>query len=237
MKNHTKNKSLHTPINNQKYFCLLFFTLLIMSCNTPVNEQVLWINSSKVDCVGVGPMKCMQVKNTESEAWSNFYQGIKGFEFEPGYRYKLKVVITTLDKSSLPADTSSLSYELIEILSKEKDPLLLLNDIWVVDTLTGIDNLKEFQLKSLPVLEINTRTMSIMGTDGCNRYRGKLATLDEGSIGFGPIMGTKRLCPEMTIANQYTLALSQVKHFKREGLTLSFLDEQNNLLIGFKKID
>jgi len=57
------------------------------------------------------------------------------------------------------------------------------------------------------------------------------------SIGFGPIMGTKRLCPEMTVANQYTLALSQVKHFKREGLTLSFLDDQNNLLIGFKKID
>lgn len=208
-----------------------------MSCKTPQNEQIIWINSSKVDCVGVGPMMCLQVKNSENDPWSNFYQEIKGFNFEPGHLYKLKVAVTSLDKKNLPADKSSLEYELIETLSKEKDPLLLLNDIWVVDTLEGIDNLETLQLKSLPILEINTRTMNIMGSDGCNRYRAKLTTLKEGKIDIGPVMGTKKLCLEMIVPNQYNLALSRVKNYKQEGLRLLFLDEQNNILIGFRKID
>jgi heat shock protein HslJ len=232
-----KNKPLSSPIKIHTPIYLFLFTLLIMSCKTPINEQIMWINSAKVDCVGVAPMKCMQVKNSENEAWSNFYQGIKGFNFEPGFRYKLKVTVTELDKSNLPADASSLAYELVEILSKEKDPYLLLNDIWVVDALAGIDNLETVQLKSLPLLEINTKTMNIMGSDGCNRYRAKLTTLEGANIGFGPLMGTKKMCPDMTVANQYNLALSNVKQFKREGLKLSLLDEQGNLLVGFKKID
>jgi heat shock protein HslJ len=232
-----KNKSLFSPIKINTPFYLFLFTLLIMSCKTPLNEQIIWINSAKVDCVGVAPMKCMQVKNSENEAWSNFYQGIKGFTFEPGFRYKLKVTVTELDKSNLPADASSLAYELVEILSKEKDPYLLLNDIWVLDTLAGIDNLETVQLKSLPLLEINTKTMNIMGSDGCNRYRAKLTTLEGDNIGFGPVMGTKKMCIEMAVATQYNFALGKVKKFKREGLKLSLLDEQNNLLVGFKKID
>jgi heat shock protein HslJ len=76
-----------------------------------------------------------------------------------------------------------------------------------------------------------------MGSDGCNRYRAKLTTLEGANIGFGPIMGTKKMCPDMTVANQYNLALSNVKQFNREGLKLSLLDEQGNLLVGFKKID
>lgn len=232
-----KNKALFNSVSIKKYFYLLSFTFFIMSCKTPLNEQIMWINSAKVDCVGVAPMKCMQVKNSENEAWSNFYQDIKGFNFEPGFRYKLKVAVNELDKNNVPADASSLAYELVEILSKEKDPYLLLNDIWVVDTLAGIDNLETVQLKSLPLLEINTKTMNIMGSDGCNRYRAKLTTLEGANIGFGPVMGTKKMCIEMTIASQYNLALSKVKKFKREGLKLSLFDEQNNLLVGFKKID
>ena len=223
--------------NIKKYLYLIIPVLLIMSCKTNINEQTIWINSAKVDCVGVGPMQCFNVKNSKSEEWTNFYQEIKGFNFEPGYIYKLKVSVDTLDRSNLPADKSFLEYKLIEILSKDKDPFLPLNDIWLVNQLKGIDNLKDHALESIPTLELNTRTMGIMGNDGCNRFKGNFETLKEGSISFGALMGTKKLCAEMTIPNNFNSALSQVKYYKHNGLELIFFDEENRLLIGLKKVD
>ncbi|MFB1040969.1 MAG: DUF4377 domain-containing protein, partial [Polaribacter sp.] len=107
-------------------------------------------------------MQCFNVKNNESEDWSNFYQEIKGFDFEPGYIYKLKISVATLDKSKLPAEKSYLEYKLIEILSKDKDPFLPINDIWMLTQLKGIDNLNNIALKSVPTLELNTKTRRIM---------------------------------------------------------------------------
>lgn len=211
--------------------------LLIMSCETNINEQTIWINSAKVDCVGVGPMQCFTVKNSEREDWTNFYQEIKGFDFEPGFIYKLKVSVDTLDRSNLPADKSYLEYKLLEILSKDKDPFLALNDIWLVKHVKGIESLEKFDLKSLPTLELNTRTMSIMGSDGCNRFRGKLETLKDGKISFGPLMGTKKLCTDMTISNNFNSALSQVKSYKYNGLELIFFDAEKESLISLKKVD
>jgi len=230
------NANLKTS-NIKKYLCLIIPALLIMSCETNINEQTIWINSAKVDCVGVGPMQCFNVKNSESEDWTNFYQEIKGFNFEPGYIYKLKVSVDTLDRSNLPADKSFLEYKLIEILSKDTDPFLPLNDIWMITQLKGIDNLKDIALKSIPTIELNTKTRSIMGSDGCNRFRGKLETLKEGKISFGPLMGTKKLCAEMTTPNNFNSALSQVKYYKHNGLELLFFDRDNELLIGLKKVD
>ena len=37
------------------------------------------------DCVGVGPRKCMIVNGVF------FYDSIDGFEFESGYKYRLKI--------------------------------------------------------------------------------------------------------------------------------------------------
>ena len=207
-----------------------------MSCESNGNEQTLWVNSAKVDCVGVGPMQCFQIKNDENEPWTNLYQDISGFDFEPGNIYKLKVAIDTLATATLPADKSSLEYRLVEILSKQKDPYLSLNDIWVV---TEIQNTKSesFNSAKLPRIEINTRTMKIIGSDGCNQYKGKIETLSENKILFGPLMGTKKACPDMNIPNKFNSALSKARYFKKEGLSLIFFDENNSELLTFKKVD
>jgi hypothetical protein len=93
------------------------------SMNQPVNEkggqtEVLLVNSALVDCVGVGPMKCMQVRRSAQQPWELFYTGIEGFTFEPGYQYRLKVRVTPVE--NVPADASSLRYTLIEQLEKNK---------------------------------------------------------------------------------------------------------------------
>ena len=237
-------ESLRNKLNYNflKKICIsmnIFITVIIvsfMSCESNDKEQTLWVNSARVDCVGVGPMQCFQIKNSETEPWSNFYQDIVGFDFEPGYIYKLKVSVKTLDLDELPADKSSLEYRLVEVLSKEVDPILSLNDIWVVTEIEGAE-VKNINSGELPYLEINTRTMGIMGSDGCNNYRGKIEVLSENKISFGPIMGTKKFCPNMTLSDNYNKALSVVKCFKKEGLELFFYDEKDIQLLKFKKID
>lgn len=59
--------------------------------------EVLLVNSALVDCVGVGPMKCMQVRRSAQQPWELFYTGIEGFTFEPGYQYRLKVRVTPVE--------------------------------------------------------------------------------------------------------------------------------------------
>jgi len=228
--------------NLLKNMCIsvnIFITVMIvsfLSCESNPDEHTLWVNSAKVDCVGVGPMQCFQIKSNENEPWTNLYQEISGFDFEPGFIYKLHVAIDTLDKTNLPADKSYLEYSLIEVISKQRDPYLLLNDIWVVTKIHGIEDLS-ITSSQLAGIEINTRSMNILGSDGCNNYRGKIETLSGNKLLFGPIMGTKKACPDMSIPNKFTSSLKEVRYYKREGLSLILYDENDLELLTFKKID
>ncbi|MGY3917266.1 DUF4377 domain-containing protein [Aeromonas australiensis] len=93
--------------------------LLLTACQsapTPSKEETLYINSQLVDCVGVGPMQCMQVRSDELQPWTLFYQNIEGFQFEPGYRYQLTVSKEQL--THVPADAPSLRYQLVKVVNK-----------------------------------------------------------------------------------------------------------------------
>jgi len=79
--------------------------------------------------------------------------------------------------------------------------------------------------------------MNILGSDGCNNYRGKIETLSGNKLLFGPIMGTKKACPDMSIPNKFTSSLKEVRYYKREGLSLILYDENDLELLTFKKID
>lgn len=90
--------------------------------NVAGQTEVMMINSEQVDCYGVAPMKCFQVKlvhdgKPEGE-WTNMYTSIAGFDYEPGYVYTLEVKKETLDARNVPQDASSVRYTLIKVLSK-----------------------------------------------------------------------------------------------------------------------
>ncbi|MDH3395574.1 MAG: DUF4377 domain-containing protein [Nitrosopumilus sp.] len=76
-----------------------------------------FIHPHLVDCVGVGPMKCLQVRENQHSEWLNFYDNIEGFSFSQGNSYQISVKIT--DVENPPADASSKKYELIEIIKQE----------------------------------------------------------------------------------------------------------------------
>lgn len=83
-----------------------------------MSTYTLYIDSELVDCVGVGPMKCMMVRTDESEEWQNFYDKIQGFEHQAGNRYALSVKRTK--RENVPADASIWTYELVEVISQEQ---------------------------------------------------------------------------------------------------------------------
>lgn len=78
--------------------------------------KTIFIDSHLVDCVGVGPQKCMLVRDNQYSEWSNFYDNIDGFTFVEGNTYQLSVKIINIENP--PADASSLKYELLEIITK-----------------------------------------------------------------------------------------------------------------------
>ncbi len=75
----------------------LLLVLLLAAC-APVQPEVdsgalpagetktLFINSERVPCVGVSPMMCLQVRESEQADWQFFYSGIDGFRFVPGFK-------------------------------------------------------------------------------------------------------------------------------------------------------
>lgn len=76
----------------------------------------LFVGPEMVDCVGVGPQQCMLVRADPADDYEFFYQTIEGFNFEPGFEYELLVQVDTVENP--PADGSSLSYTLVEIVSQ-----------------------------------------------------------------------------------------------------------------------
>lgn len=109
-----------------KSLVMIFATavlLVTMQCKSMVNsasadEKTLIIASQAVDCTGVAPMKCLQVKEKETDNWENFYSNIEGFIYEPGFEYVLKVKTEKIENP--PMDGSSIRYTLIKQVSKTR---------------------------------------------------------------------------------------------------------------------
>ena len=81
-----------------------------------VRTEVMQVAAFRVDCVGVGPQTCMQVRHHDDEPWSLFYDGIEGFTHEAGFAYELLVAVYRVPNP--PADGSSVAYRLVKKLKR-----------------------------------------------------------------------------------------------------------------------
>ena len=225
-----------------KFILAIFFSAIALNTceknsTEKVEETILYVNSSKVDCTGVGKMKCLQTQESvtlKPNDWKNFYGNIEGFEFEPGYIYKLAVKKEKLDPATVPADASTLKYSLVKVIEKNKDEKMRLNDTWALKSINNeaIDS-ETFQKQ--PILEIQLNKMKIFGNDGCNNMFGSIKSLNENNITFGALGGTKMACPNMEISSKYTSVLGKTKTYKIDDLQLYFYDADGNELLRFEK--
>jgi len=99
-------------------FLILGILLSFTSCSSNDGVFDYTIASRTSDCTGVGPQTCLFVKKGAAKDWELFYSSIDGFDYEPGYEYKLKV--KEVKSENTPADASSIKYILVKEIEKLK---------------------------------------------------------------------------------------------------------------------
>ena len=203
------------------------------------NNVIIWINSAKVPCTGVGPMHCMQVQygdQFKEDNWQLFYDQIINFKYQPGYIYKLEVQKTELNPANLPADASSVRYTLANMLEKQADKRLRIHDIWALKSLNS-EAYDASKTNKHPTLEFNTTEMRVFGNDRCNNIFGGIETLTDQKLKFGMIAGTRMACLDMEISNKFNTALAETESYTINNMTLQLYNAQGDELITIKKVD
>lgn len=191
----------------------LQFILLFLGASTLAFAQktiTMKVKENTVPCVGVAPMDCMQVKEGNAKEWSNFYSTIEGFNYQPGYEYKLKVVRTK--RENIPADASAYTYRLKKLISKKQVKTIdasYLNKKMVLSQINGknMSNGKVY-------LTIDNTKNSIYGKSGCNRFNAGYQ-LNGNQIQINLLMGTLMACdPESMQLEQEFKTTIEKKNFE-----------------------
>lgn len=111
-----------------------------------------------------------------------------------------------------------------------------LNDVWVMEEMTGVDLQKEKLLKGLPTFEFNLKEMKFSGHAGCNSLMGKIDVMGK-KIFFGNIAATMMACPDMNVERAVIDALNKSKFtYHIESLKL-ILENKSGVKIIFKRVD
>lgn len=221
--------------------CLVLATSACTSQPGP-GEHVYWVNSLKIPCVGVGPTHCLQVykgDELDPSEWESFFASIEGFDFESGYVYKLLVKESERDEAEVRTDASSMVYTLVRVLDKKKDPRLVLHHKWMLESLNGktIARAADPEYLERPSLEIHVGEMRYSGTDGCNTYFGGIVELSEDILRLGIGAGTRKMCPDMEVPDEFNRTLPQVTSYKVKDLKLQLYDEEGKEVMQFQKTD
>ncbi|OOG71918.1 DUF4377 domain-containing protein [Algoriphagus sp. A40] len=225
-----------------KLFILLLSlaAMAASSCEKEAESQteIWWINSAKVDCTGVGPMTCFQIQKTEeieSGKWELFYNQITGFEYEPGFIYQVEVGVSQ-KQELVPADASTLSYELVNLISKSPDPKLALANTWKLVHVGSIKDPKSQKGEAL-TFELNGSQGTYFGNTDCNSIRGAFSVEKKGEIKFGPGASTMMACPSMEVEMEVKKVLELIRKFEIENNVLYLRDESGQVLMSLRAID
>lgn len=217
-----------------------------------------------VDCVGVGPMKCMLIRDTSSGPrgdYKTFYDTIGGFGYEEGYEYVLDVKVEIVPHP--PADGSDLRWTLVSVVSKTKSdpsaardapaaprPPVIESFVWEAVNATA-------ELSTLPKPDaIFDSGGTLSGSTGCNEYRATAAwTVDEvtdvgnvlsesGGLTIGDIAMTRRACPPPIdeIEKRYVSLLERAEGYKavtqgEASGDLTLYDNDGNLVVTYVAVD
>jgi heat shock protein HslJ len=164
--------------------------LLANTCNRQGNTETLLIKESKAPCTGVAPMECLQVKHEKDTAWTLFYSNIEGFDYQPGYQYKLLVSVSEVKNP--PADASSRNYKLEKVLEKKKADAnpwdLVKSKRWNLIQLNG----KTLNQSNMWI-EFDPLQPRFNGNGGCNRIGGNYEAA-ESQIQFKQVISTRMAC-------------------------------------------
>ena len=138
----------------------------------------------------------------------------------------------TTSKKDTPADASNLKYKLVKEVSKQIDRSLRLNDIWLLQQIDGIDISKTDLL-----MEIQIPKKQILFKSFCNSVKGSISNVSDSTVTFKDLMSTKKICPDMESENKVSNYLLNVSRYIIENNKLKLLDETNQNVLTFRKVD
>ena len=177
---------------------LLTLGLTAMAQNeSESTETIMHIAPYQQDCTGIGLQDCLIVRYEGEEDLSFFFDSIAGFEFEEGFEYSLLVNIT--ERENVPADASSLQYDLVEVL--QQYPAILDNKVWELQSLNGMD----IEDPSQYTLLFTDDSVSIKAD--CNMVG---ADLTVNPFNIETTFTTLVLCAEGSLESDFLVALNAV---------------------------
>ncbi|MDX1413703.1 MAG: META domain-containing protein, partial [Candidatus Promineifilaceae bacterium] len=207
----------------------------------PEGEIVtMYVGPEEVECVGVGPQTCLQVKLSPDSEYTLFYDHIDGFEHQPGFAYELLVLVEPVENP--PADASTLRYTLIEEVGRT--PMETETEVEETKSLEGTTwSLISYLTpngESLNVLPdtritIEFKDGQIAGSAGCNNYFGTYE-LNGDALSIGPTGSSMRFCePEEVMLQEtaYLALLSTVTSYEIAGDQLQLKNEAGDNVFLF----
>ncbi|NDW10284.1 META domain-containing protein [Dysgonomonas sp. 520] len=106
---------------------------------------------------------------------------------------------------------------------------------WKLESINGESSDKLFTEETLPTLKFNVEEKRVNGSAGCNTFNGTYSVASE-YITVGPLMTTRRACPNMEGEYKYTQALTGVsKVSMTKNGTLTLTRDGKNILTYIKK--
>lgn len=195
---------------------------LFLSCSND-NEKIIYVSDAMVNCTGVSPQKCLQIKENEKANWSSFYGKIEGFDYEEGYNYKLKVEVSTIEHP--PADGASKKYILLEVLDKTKAPVSLASGSWMV---TKIKDKSDFERN--PTITLTLSQGQIHGSTSCNKFFGNV-DLENNSFKVNTIGATKMMCADMGTEQLFLETLGEIVSYKIENDILKLMSANKTVVM------
>ncbi|MBK7229602.1 MAG: copper resistance protein NlpE N-terminal domain-containing protein [Ignavibacteriales bacterium] len=110
-----------------------------------------------------------------------------------------------------------------------------LNDIWVMEEMTGLKLKKEKLTKGAPLFEFHLSEMRFSGQASCNNLTGKMEVVGN-KITFGNLMGTLMACPNMKVEKAIIKALDQkTVTYSIDKMKLTLVSGKTKMV--FKKVD
>jgi heat shock protein HslJ len=161
--------------------------------------ETLWVGPQRADCVGVAPQECLQIKRAVDGQVEWFYDSIDGFDHIIGTSYQITVAVS--DVENPPADASSLQYRIVEVVESrvERASAGLDGTSW---TLRGFRDGELFDpVPDFIEISLAFDGDSVSGSAGCNNFMGSF-TADGDVLSFGPLRGTKMLCPPQVMQQE-----------------------------------
>ena len=104
----------------RKYIILLFISAFALGACDKNDDYTVreWTVASQLGIShGFHTLQpVLLVKANDDTSWRAVYEGIEGFDYEPGYEYKLRIKAKQLAEPL--QDASSVRYSLLELISK-----------------------------------------------------------------------------------------------------------------------